>query len=1698
MNRFRYSCGRRRSTLAVVLLFLLPGWFAAGAQTPTVSFSSSGDSVLENHGDESVRIDISPTTHPGFTLGYTVSGTAGAGDFSISGTSGSVTVPAGASTAEILIGISADVSPGATRTIILALSDGSGYTVGSPGAYTLTIEDEAVSLPAVSISGGASITEGGDATFTLTASPAPTANLPVTVTVSGNGDFAASGQTGPRTVTIPAGGTVDFTVTTLEDNVDESDGSIRATVSAGTGYTVNSSSASASVAVMDDDIAPTSVSISTGDSPFTTEGGDATFTLTASPAPTANLPVTVTVSENGDFAASGQTGPRTVTIDAGDTTATFTVGTDDDDTEESTGSIRATVGTGAGYAVGSPALASVVVLDNDRENTFPTVANAIPDRTATVGTAFSYTVPAGTFSDSDNDSLTYRASGLPGWLSFDSATRTFSGTPQVGDTGTATVTVTASDGNGGSVSDDFVITVRAPENDDVETTRPVVSISGGPPVTEGSDAIFTLKAAPAPTADLSVTVAVTETGSFVASGQAGSRTATILAGETTATLTVGTEDDDTDERNGLIQVRAQFNSGSGYTSSRDPVRARVLDNDDGPLDAGTPPTVDEGLSDQNAEVGTRFNYLFPENAFRDPDGDSLLYSATLGDGSPLPDWLQLAQNRGLAGFSGTPHADDVGTVTVRVTVDDLNDGQASDDFVITISAASQVPERERETVGIPVITIAAGHGDHDDDDHDDRDHQHGDRSARSPGSTDFPAARHPATAPDDPRTIAEGEHAGFILTATPPPTSEITVAVMISQTGSFAHSEDIGMKMVTIDSEGEVEIEVDTEDDSDMQAIGTITAMVREGSGYQVGGLSSATVRVLDNDTPSQGTLGIDAFQSGPGQRVNEGESGVIILDSTAIFTTPATIYYEVFEPFNVLYFQDQISARATRPDDISGLDGAVTMSGSSGTINFRTVDDDIHEGDELICIRLLRGNGYILSISSTGHCITIVDNDPPPSASSSGSGGGGGGTQPEISSVSSPDTPAVTIDGGPSVTEGVPAVFTVARDGDHSEELRVLLRISEETAGGQDFVEEGDAELMIPAGSASATLTVPTVDDALDEPDGAVTVEVRMSEEYDGTPSSTMQVKDNDLLAASFEPASSDHLENAGNLEIEVKLDQATHSALTLGYEVSGSATAGSDYSALTGTIPVPAGTTGVAIPITILDDGEVEGDETLILTLKDGDGYRAGDAGQHTLTITDDDEPAPAKRPVKAWLGRFGRTVATQVTEGITGRIGASRTRGLMGSLGGQSLSFAGGTGDMSRNFGSASERYGTAPSGAAGWRGMTRKDFLPGSSFSLTPGAEAAGDRGSFAVWGRAGLGHFEGEDDGFTLDGEVIGGMLGADYARGDWLFGLLVSHSEGEGDDLGPDGVTGTMESSLTAAIPYAAYRTGNWLTFWGAGGLGVGEMTHAVTGGKSLTTDTDWGMVAGGIRGDLFGAAGDSGEGPALSLVSDALWTRTGSDQTVDLAAAEADVTRVRFGLEGSWRLALGRGAIAPRVEVGARRDDGDAETGAGLEIGGGFAWSDPEIGLLLDVAGRALLAHGDDGIADRGFSASLVFDPAPSDARGPSFSLGQDWGGPASGGLDALLGPAVMPDRLHGRTWSRWKAKGAWGVPVFGGRFVGSPHLGLGLTALARDYDFGWRFILEGKENTRDLSFGLHATRRERLLLGVDHAAGVKLAASW
>ena len=210
--------------------------------------------------------------------------------------------------------------------------------------------------PEVSIAAGANITEGGDATFTLTATPVPTQAIDVNVSPLLAGDYGIANAL--KTVSVSTSGTATVTFSTTDDSVDETDGSVTASIVSGTGYTSSTTNGSATVAIADNDVPELSIA-SDGD---ITEGTAASFTITASPTPHTALSVDVGVSASGSFGVT--TGTQTITVPTSGS-QTLTVSTSGDSTDEPDGSVTVLLGNGTGYTVSSSASSATAAISDD-------------------------------------------------------------------------------------------------------------------------------------------------------------------------------------------------------------------------------------------------------------------------------------------------------------------------------------------------------------------------------------------------------------------------------------------------------------------------------------------------------------------------------------------------------------------------------------------------------------------------------------------------------------------------------------------------------------------------------------------------------------------------------------------------------------------------------------------------------------------------------------------------------------------------------------------------------------------------------------------------------------------------------------------------------------------------------------------------------------------------------------------------------------------------------------------------------------------------------------------------------------------------------------------------------------------------------------------------------------------------------------
>ena len=193
---------------------------------------------------------------------------------------------------------------------------------------------------------------------------------------------------------------------------------------------------------------------------------------------------------------------------------------------------------------------------------------------------------------------------------------------------------------------------------------------------------------------------------------------------------------------------------------------------------------------------------------------------------------------------------------------------------------------------------------------------------------------------------------------------------------------------------------------------------------------------------------------------------------------------------------------------------------------------------------------------------------------------------------------------------------------------------------------------------------------------------------------------------------------------------------------------------------------------------------------------------------------------------------------------------------------------------------------------------------------------------------------------------------------------------------------------------------------------------------------------------------------------------------------------RLRFAAEASHEYVFPSGrSLAPRGEIGLRHDGGDGETGAGIELGTGLRFRDPDEGWTVDGFGRRLMTRG--GLPrEWGFGASVTVNADPS-GRGPSARLTQSWGRTGSG-LHRLWedenigGP---PERAPGR---RLELQLGYGFGAFGGRGVLTPF---GAVTLDGDSGRGYRAGMR-LDAGPGATLSLEVERREPDGAAPEHAA--------
>jgi Autotransporter beta-domain/Calx-beta domain len=318
--------------------------------------------------------------------------------------------------------------------------------------------------------------------------------------------------------------------------------------------------------------------------------------------------------------------------------------------------------------------------------------------------------------------------------------------------------------------------------------------------------------------------------------------------------------------------------------------------------------------------------------------------------------------------------------------------------------------------------------------------------------------------------------------------------------------------------------------------------------------------------------------------------AGVMTLSLSNPSATPTTVSYSV-------------GGLASAATDYSALSGSVVILANAltATITIPVLQDSLVEGSETVIVNLSAATSNVAITASGSATNTIADDD----------------------------TSAVTI---ANTTDGneaglVAGVMTVSLSNQSATPTTVSYSVSGSATSGTDYTVLSGS-VIIPANALTATITIPVLQDSLVE--GSETVIIALTAATSNVAitasgSATNTLADDDASAATI--ANTTDGNEAGLVAgiTTVSLSNPSATPTTVSYIVSGSATSGTDYTALSGTVIVPANTLTATITIPVLQDSIVEGPETVIVSLTAATSNVAITAsGSATNTLADDDASA------------------------------------------------------------------------------------------------------------------------------------------------------------------------------------------------------------------------------------------------------------------------------------------------------------------------------------------------------------------------------------------------------------------------------------------------------------------------------------------
>jgi hypothetical protein len=392
--------------------------------------------------------------------------------------------------------------------------------------------------------------------------------------------------------------------------------------------------------------------------------------------------------------------------------------------------------------------------------------------------------------------------------------------------------------------------------------------------------------------------------------------------------------------------------------------------------------------------------------------------------------------------------------------------------------------------------------------------------------------------------------------------------------------------VVIPDGSSSVTIDVIPFHDLILEPTETVILTLQTNANYYVGSPATARLKILDDGTSKIPGIGFCFATSA----IVESQSPGIAVRLSQTSSVPVQVSYRVIG--------------GTAPASRYSLPQGTVVIPSNSWVAFvplQIVNDSVVEPPQTIRVALFNPTNATLDGIKI-HTYTILDDD--------------------ACSVSVTATAPNAAETGT-----IAGNFRITRAGSTNASQLVNFQITGTASAPTDYAPLGNSAT-IPAGATFVDLpVVPTDDNTVEFSQTVVLTLTSATNANIISPNvATVTIADNDTNTLPVVTVTSTNhpyaVEGGGNGEFLFTRTGATTNALTISFTTGGTAGAGTRYVVLPNSVTIPVGQTSVSLPVAAIDDTLVEGEQTVVVSLTEGNSYRTAYPAFATVTIQDNDQ--------------------------------------------------------------------------------------------------------------------------------------------------------------------------------------------------------------------------------------------------------------------------------------------------------------------------------------------------------------------------------------------------------------------------------------------------------------------------------------------